>query len=494
MNIGKYKISKIDVFITISLLLLIAISVYGFFTLLVDAIRYVSFESTDKVLIFSGKNRLYFNMLFAGLGILLGQSYAFNYLLTRLPLKSYYKTQIVNDNQWVIWCVLLLIIKGVALLISFRMLFMSDSLTDLIPLVVYIMLALLGVMFMYSWNGIRRYIFNGDNWVIELGLLMFFVASFSIAHISFINRESWDNQLLNQNVMYTYDINYSKSEYTKTIKRKSLVIDLVIGKNSKNQTAEVFYDNTYVPINSLDSLLYNIRDGFREEEMKWITIGLRADKDLKVREILPVLERLYICGYKKILFYVDSEYDIEEPVFPFKLPKELFYDYVEGKLDSLGLQKSHYFIPPPPPLPSIVPNYYIPEEQVEVYASNYGTYLKDYKVFSSYNMVNGLRDKFKDQFAFTIYFVDINITLNQYLYTKSQIFKAYHQLRNKYALEKYYKSFDELDKEEQRNVRKQYPINIMEFGLNSLDSERMDAFFKEQRKAYNEGWMWSCLP
>ncbi len=497
MKIGKHEISILDLSIAFVLLILTAVFVFGFFTLLTDAIRYVTLDPYDKELIFSGEYRLYFNLFYAGLGLLIGQSFALYYLLPRLPLPSYFKTQILNDNQWVIWSVLLLVIKGIAILVSYRMIFMSDSLTAMVPLIVCIMLTILGVMFIYSWNGIRRYILGTRIMVLMVGFLFYSSLSFLIAHISFIDRQTIDEMALNNNVVHTHDIQYPEAEWGRKIKRKSLVIDLVIGKNPKTQEVEVFYENNLVPLNSLDSVLFSVRNSFRMEELKFTTIGLRADKHLKVKDILPILERLYISGQKRILFYVNifDEPFMADPVFSFKLSEAIFYDYLNGKLDSLDVKKTKYSLSTPP-LHTIISNYYIPNNGVDVYVSQEKSYINQHEKFSVLSMTNKLSEAFKQDEASTItfYFVDENITLGEYINTKSQIYKAYHELRNEYAMQHFSKFYEDLNSNNRRSIRKQYPINIMEFGLKSINKERMDAFFIEQKELYHKRWMWICLP
>lgn len=96
-------------------------------------------------MIFSGEYRLYFNIFFAGIGVLVAQSFAMQYLLSFTALKFHYKQQIMNDNQWFVWVALFFIINGITLLICYHTLFKVDSIVYIIPTVIFIMMVLLRV-------------------------------------------------------------------------------------------------------------------------------------------------------------------------------------------------------------------------------------------------------------------------------------------------------------------------------------------------------------
>ncbi len=482
MKIRKQDISETDIFITTLLLVFTAVFVFGFFSLLTDAIRYVSFKPMDKSLIFSAEYRIYFNVFFAGLGVLLGQSFALYYLLSRSSLKSYYKTQILNDNQWVIWSVLLLIMKGIAILVSYRMIFQSNELVKLIPTIIYIMLTILIVLFIYSWNGLRRYLIGTRFKVLVGGLIGFFVLSYSIAHIEFIDRAFFDQWALSKNAVYTHDIHYPKSEWAKKIMRKSLIHDFVIGKNPKTQNVEVFYETRLVSLDKMDRVIYEIMDSHRVEELKWLTIGLRIDKDILVKELLPIFDR-FSSNYfaNRFAIYIEGE---DDKVFSYRFNSDLLYDYVKD--DSL-MQKdsiSNIQIPLPPRPPLTIVHYYRENSSIDIYTTPKGVFLKDDELFTVASFTNKLREevKAKGQRAVTSYFIDVNIPFGTYIETKGQIFRAYYILREEYALTTYTMSYDALDKDEQRAVRKEYPINIIEYGLNNLTEKRLSDFYEEQKE------------
>lgn len=478
MKIRKQDISEIDLFITIALLVFTAVFVSGFFSLLTDAIRYVSLKPMDSALIFSGENRLYFNLFFAGIGLLLGQYYGVQYLLSKISIKSYYKYQILNENQWLSWVVIFLIVKGMSILVCYRMIFEQDSLQDIVPIAICIMLVMLIVLCMYSWQGLRRYVFGTQLIGLMFSLIVFFVLSFSIAQIDFIDRELLDQTALSKNIVYTHQINYPKSIYSNKIQRKSLIHDFVIGKNPKTKDVEVFYNNTLVPLEHLDKVIYNIRGSHRDAEFTWLTAGLRIDKDILIKELLPVFNRFYITQFNRFAVYVEGE---EDKVFTYRFNPGLLHDYVENDLKVNKDSVPNMKIPPAPPPPITVVNFYRKNKSIDVYATPKGIFLKNDEPFSVSQFTNELREEIrtKEKHAITTYFVDVNVPFGTYIETKSKIFNTYHTLREAYAIATYHKSFEDLDRDKYIAMRKKYPLNIVEFGLNNLTEERLDAFCKE---------------
>lgn len=477
----RYSISNTNILIGIFIGLITAVFIYGFFSLTIDCIRYICLESLDKELIFSGEYRNYFNVFFAGLGVLMGQSYAIQYLLSSSSLKSYYKSQINNDNQWFPWIVFFFIAKGISILIWYRTIFLQDSFKELLPTIRLVMFTLLAVLFVYSWNALRRYLI-GTRFVIVLGgLLVFFCLAFSIAQIQWIDRKMFDEMALSNNVVYTHNIQYPQSVVVREIHRKSSIIDLFIGRNKKTGKVEVFNESDQLDIQGIPEYL----EGERNSHMRYshIGLGLHIDKKLTLEELMPVFYQFHLSNMKRIAVYIDSEDGDKDKVFNYKLLPNLLYDYVKHhvseNVDSvLFNQYSSY------------PKAYIVRETnaIELFTDSIETRLyNDPFLESDYETeLDRSFNEFGSSVVVTAYFIDLKTTFGDYIYTKSQLFKAHYKLRELEALKKYNKPYEGLSREEKRTIRKMYPISVWELGLYSVDKERIKAFYNEQHNlVYN---------
>lgn len=476
MNSKKYNITMVDGGIALCILLSTAIFTFGFFSVITDALRYINLQPIDKELIFSGDSRLYFDVFYAGIGLLLGQSFALQFLQFRVNLKSFHEVRILHSSRWLIWCLVLLIGRGFITLISFREFFMVDSMEFIIPLVVVIMLSILGLWFTYSWNGLRQFVIGGQLKKLLGGLLIFYGLSFSIAQIQWIDRAKLDVLFLSQNVTYTHDIDYPKSVIEKEVARKSNVEEIIVGKNSTTKEVEVFINNNSVELHQASEVLIGRDRNFRHNFYR-PSIGLIVDKDLTLEELMPVFYQLHLSKLNKILVYVDSDED--DIMFNYKFSPNLLYDYLK-ELEANNLNRVDTILYPLPFRIGYL-THKVPSLEVIV---NQNTTLLEGQNFVDTIYQQQLEQLFKENntTCYTSFLVDLKTTFGDYIHIKSQLFKAHYNLREEESLKTFGKSYSDLYWEEQKTLRKKYPTNILEFGLKQTDKAYIKSIYKEQHK------------
>ena len=484
-NKTKYNIRPIDMFITSLLVFTTACFVYSFFYLLIDVFRCIAIDFWDKELILTGDHRPYFNVFFAGIGILLGQALGLQYLMSRITISTFQKVRIINDGWFSIWVSLFVIMQCVALLLHYDNIFSVDSFTDFFPWLTILAFGLLVMLFAISWNGLRRYIIGVQFYKFMIGLFVFLGVSVGIGQIEVLNQDVLEHNILKNNVVYKYQLDYPESNYTKKIKRRSLVVDFSIVKHPDSKSLEVFYESIYIPLDKLSETLDDIENGFRTEDLHWVTLGLRIDKNIPLKELLPVFEIFYLNGFERMAIYVDeNSYD---DVFTYKLDPDIFYDYLKEESRELGTQKNR----PGRKRVAFVKGYFKTDGGIDIYCYP-NRILVEGQPFTVNTFLNVFKRKSYNNHALKLHslFIDIDVTFGEYIHAKSMIYKAYEQLRNDFALQQYNTPFRSLSGEQSKEVRKEYPLNIKEFGLHNLDSLRMDAFFKENR--FNSRY--NCIP
>lgn len=475
MNLKKYNITMVNGGIALFILLSTAIFIFGFFSVITDVLRYINLQPIDKELIFSGDSRLYFDVFYAGLGLLLGQSFALQFLQSKGDLGFYHKIQTLHYTRWLLWCLFFFIIRLLLIAHVYRVIFKHESIDLLIPTVVFIMLSILGLWFIYSWNGLRQFVIGRQLKKLLGGLLIFYGLSFSIAQIQWIDRTKLDELFLSQNVMYSHDIDYPKSVIEKEVKRKSVVRDLFVGKNSKTGQIEVYTDDYQLNLDhiSIDLMDFSLSSRYNHS---FTAIGLRVDKDLTMEELMPVFYQLHLSQLNKILVYVDSDED--DIMFNYKFSPNLLYDYLK-EMESNNLRQVDSILFYPLPFRIGYLTYKVPSLEVIV---NQNTILLEGQSFVNTTYQQQLTQMFDNNNAscYTAFLVDLKTTFGDYIYIKSQLFKAHYNLREEESLKTFNKSYSDLSREEQKTLRKKYPLNIVEFGLKQTDKAYIKSIYKEQ--------------
>ncbi len=485
----KCNIRKIDVFIISTLVLTTAFFVYSFFYLLIDIIRFLAVDYWETEVILSGSYRIYFNVFFAGIGVLLGQAFALQYLMSRIGIKRIQKFKIVNDSWFSIWTSLIFIMQCVAILLHYDCFFNQDSFNDFIPYIPIILLSALALLFIISWNGLRRYMIDIGFFKRIIGVLIFLILSFCIGQIKLLDDRLIEDNILHENVIFTHQINYPKSAYSNTIKRRTFILDFAIGRNPNTKEIELFYENTFVQLEDLDSVFLDIQNGYREEDIKWLKPGLRIDKDILVKELLPIFEVFYLNNMDKFTVYVDDY--LSDHILNYRLDPDLFYDYLKEESRKLGRQKPNINRPKRRPLP-FLRGYLKTVGGKDIYCYKDST-LVEGKLFTTDEFLNILKSETHNDYKKMIHnlFIDTDITFGEYIQLKSILYQAYEYLRNERALQQYNIPFRFLSREQSIEIKKAYPINIKEFGLHNLDSLRMEAFFKANTFSNSH---YQCIP
>lgn len=478
MNKKENNLPNFSLFVSSFLMFITAIFVYGFFGLLLEVISYVSFGMYDVQLSFTGIERRYFNVFLAGLSLLFGLQGGLQYLLTRINMRLNNIVRIQHKGRLLIWITLLLTIKLYAIVLFNNTLFF-EPITPFIPfsLLCFVMLLIIVVLFFYAWSPINRYLFNNKPKTVYYGVGIFLILSLGLAQFEMIDMNGLRKQILNQNVVYTSGIEYPKSEISQVIKKKVLVRDFVIAKNPNSNEIELFHENTRLSLHELSAKLKDIRSNYRKEEQDKIRPGFRIDKNILLKELLPIFEHFYMNQMYWFTIYVESEIKRKDQVISYRFDPGILNDFLKNESRELLYPQSHskYRMPP-----RLIEGYFPTEGGIDIYSSKKGSFIDNEEL-----TVNLFTEKLEEtknvdyQKRIHYCFVDINMTFGQYILMKSKLFKAYDLIREEYALNHFNMQFHLLSKTQYKTVRKLYPLNLKEFGLNALDQLRMEDFFKE---------------
>lgn len=489
--IKTQNISPLDLFISFLLLGVSSIFVYGFFSLLLEGISYISFDDYDTSILFYGKERVYINIFLAGLSISFGIHTGLQFLLPRIQLSSYQNNQLLHKSRWFLWIVLFLTIQFYAIVcFHYDLFFATTSFTNTFIWIGGIQFLILLVLFSYIASSINRLLFKGQPKVLYLGLFIFFGLSIGMAKIHWISPD-FQETALNQNVVYTHGVNYPKSEINEPIKGRYPMCDFVLVKHPESQEVKLYYQNKEIGLDEIDIRLEELRSNFRDSDPAIVKLGLRVDEQITLKELLPFFERFCVNFIFKLYVYTNGPSQLKEGGIQYRLDPNLFYDYLNEQsrsLDYLSITSIHSDLIFPP----VIRGYYPTEGGVNIFQSNKEVTLER-DLFTTSAFIEKLKDPNgrRPSRRLHYYFIDINTTFGDYIYTKSQLYQSFYEVRNEIALEYFNTPYTKLSKEKKKEIRREYPTNILEFGLNGIDDKRIQAFLKEQ-----EGYSpyFNCIP
>ena len=468
---SKLKINWTDLVIVVPLVILTSCFVYGFFYLLLEVIKYTSVNILDTSLIFSGHYRFYFNFFLAGISVLAGQYYGVFYLLSKTDLGSKLKTQVIHDNRLLVWIILFLVIKVIAILINYKLFFNQESQHLLFPLVPLVMMLLLIVLYFSTWLTLKRYLIPKLKYQM-FGFVFFLGLSFGLTQIKWTNGVVLDEMALSKNIMYTHGINVPTSEIGNNIKKHTFLEPFFIGNNPKTGNVEVFYENEKLLIDHISDKLEEIRSNYRYKQKLYI--GFHIDKDIPMKDLIPIFYQFYLSQTHRFSIEVKTDKYTDREYFSYYLNKLLFTNYVKTKPKK---EIDFFYSNPETVNPMFVYN------KANIFANNVyhtpSSILLEDTVFTTTGYLEVLSNP-NINYVPTVYFIDLNITFGEYINTKSKMFNTFYTLRDQYAQKEYNTSFKELNKDDQVHVRKQYPILMHEFGFYDLNETNLNTFFKEQ--------------
>lgn len=453
----------------IALGLLFAFSFYGFLYCAREAIRLLFMGRDNQILIFTDAQVMTYNIFFAYISTILGQSLCFVYWLDR-PIGKFGKYRfkvrvIINDQRgfnsyFLSW--FSRICYTIAVVFGGFMLFPAYSTEDVYPRYNIFLVIIILVLFLHSWMNIRR-LFLGKSWKWMChSFVILTILSFGLSCINFVNYKEINRMALKRNVWHNYHIVLPESDIYDNLSqdyRRRATIMLVGDKVNATEPVLLFkhamdrtisYNDFHrIALDSLYSMMKEGDEKFYYEEDLFNPCVLYIDKDMKMKHVNKLKYDLAKAGVIPVEYAVvpvKREYNIR------------YYDY-------LGFSR-------------LLPTYYKGQKEVKDMEGKASAKSCIINVTDQDDLTLLVNDSLMERNAFSDwiktqirnhlddyaikYYISDDSPYRYFLRMNVTVQQVVNNLRDEYSRQAYQKEYQELEYEEQGLVRKQIPVNLWE--------------------------------
>lgn len=330
-SINFAEISKVKVVIGIIIGLVSTLTIYSFFYLFRESLKAVSFVASSSYLpvILSDSARSFQNLFFAGLSVVLANSFVVLYLFSRpnslLNRKNLKRNRVFNDQTFTSFNFFYLLFK-VCFLLGFMWtccfeFTLSRSFEFFAFLLVF-------VLYLESWKNLSLILKKNRLKIQFLHFILLLGLTFLVSKIEVVDYKIIDAVILESNPIY----NLPHSNFY-NVKNDNRFYDfnLKLELNQNNQLRIKYYDK-FIHLEDIKKTIYIERASMREELVPYLRVRLLADKDLELKYIKMVEAQLFAANQFRIIYGVYNDdilssrfesrglkYRIVRPVYDFRI-------------------------------------------------------------------------------------------------------------------------------------------------------------------------------
>ncbi|MGK0389818.1 MAG: hypothetical protein ACI94Y_002563 [Maribacter sp.] len=458
-KIDFFKISMLRKVLGVLVGFLYAFGFYALFYMTREIMRVIHISDDYDIIVFSEAELNYYNLFFAAIAVIFGQSMCFTFWLekprTLFSKNSKRRYSILNDQKVMNWYFMSWFSKlGLCLGLFLGMIFHFGGTLgfSIYSEYYYLPILIVIVLFLQSWNTIRRmYKKESIKWML-LSAVMVFVLSFALSKIDFVDYKSLNESILSKNPTHKYELDLVESETYERLNNKSLTLYMHIVSSNKNNldTMPLFflsYTNEIL-LKNIPFGIHGKRGSIEERLRDRVIMATHIDKKIKMKYVNQFKNKLYESDVRKIGFAVHliDEYGertlfTKYGFFSYRLP--YYYPHLLYEEDwKSGLYES------------------VEKIQLKYVDTSF------YSINDTLITAQELKDKFKQIIIFENYVLEyyINDEMNFEAYIKVLIaYKtAIREVWNMDSHEVFNKKYDHLTSKEKRIIQSKYPYIIHE--------------------------------
>jgi biopolymer transport protein ExbD len=450
------QISRYKIIIGILVGLFFSFSFYSFLYLSREVFRILSVTETYDLWVLTDNEVEFYNLIFAFISVILGQSVAFSFWFDRpkniFGKQNYRRTTIINDQRALNWYFLfwfskLAIVFGLMFGLTFRGGFYVFS---LYPDFNYIFILIVIVLFLQTWNTIcLTFKRKCQKWMLISAALLT-IAAFGFSRINLIDYKTINQNYHQKNIHYSYNLELPETDSYERLFSRSLIENIYIVETKTQQTNNkpvIVVDNEEIALEKLHEKIVDWQSMRNEYDIPRIVYRLHIHKSIKMDFINQVKNELTKSGVSKIAYAViptNLEYDkkyYQDCSFSMILPN-WNADWLNPKSIYKDLNKIQNIIE---------------IKQTE----------SEYLINDSLLKMNRIKDTIKkliqNNSDYIIkYHVNDNAHFSDYFRVLSATKEAINELRDEYSETTYSKQYDIIGYEEEAEVRQKYPYRIFE--------------------------------
>jgi len=455
------KMSVYKLVVGILLGIIVAFVFYAFLYMMREGIRLMSVFHAD-ILVLTDSQVNFYNLIFAYISLILGQSACFLYWINRprqfLAKNNRFRTTMINDQRVLMWYFLSWFSKMAvaAMVFVFLKAYFTFSLS---PDFNFLFILLVVVLFLQSWNTIRRiHRKRSIKWLL-ISASIIILLGFGMSKINLIDYKTLNANLLNRNPIHKYNIHLPQSSQFVMDVDESLILNIymAVSPDSISQKFPVIIvDGKEIPMDELHNSIGKWVDDIPTYKLKKAYYRLVIDKNIRMEYVNKVKIEIAHGGVRRLSYAVwpeNPEYEIRHyNNYSFIMRNSYLYFY-------------HADIPPPPnysPFKRLYNDINIKAINLEFTEVNENRIGND----SLANCLSQLLD-FNHKSRMVFYY-DSTLSFSEYFKIIEATRVAVYQLRNKKSMEDYGVSFDKIDFESQNNLQRKYPWILIDMPLGRL--------------------------
>jgi biopolymer transport protein ExbD len=448
-----FKRSRLDIALGIFIGVAYALVFYSFLYVVRETLRILSLTDQYDLLILSDQEVNFYNLVFALLAVIFGQSASISFWLDRPRMlfasQNYRKISIVNDQNTLKWYFLFWFSKIVIVIWSFVCMAGEAGyyVLSFYPAFNYLFVLTVVVLLLQTWKTIRlSFKRKSIKWFLLTTMVLAMVA-LGLSRINLLDYKGINHQLLQKNIHYTYGLDLPASNvYNKH--NSYFVKNIYLVKNKEaTQTDEVLIvaDHQELSLEKLKIHIKNWQDSRPDYELRKMVYRLHIDQSVPMKDVNALQRTLSQLDCNKIAYAVVPlypEYDLRyyyDLSFDLRLP---YYNFI--RMHSAKILEDINKIP----------------NCVEVKIRN-GAYIVNDTLYQA----EQLKRKIKSLIVYnTDYIIQLHVddqdSFASYFRILTTTKEVVYDLRDEYASKEYEKPYADLELEEMSLIRKRYPYSI----------------------------------
>lgn len=452
-----FKIPKSRLIMGLFSGLFFAFCFYALLYLARESFRILSLTDDYDLWILTDKEVSFYNLIFAFISVIFAQSICFAFWFDR-PLKllskrKFQRKTIVNDQRalntyFLFWFSELAIVFGLIFGLTYQGGFYTFS---LYPKYNYVFVLIIFVLFLQTWNTIRRT--NKKHSLKWMFISLFIVSTiaFGLSKVNFIDYNEINNIALQKNIPYKYNLELPESncyESKSEVRYLTKHIYVVRNKQNENSIPQIFVDNQEVTLANLFKNISDFQATKNESDILMCTYQLHIDKTIKMKFINELKKELANSNAVRIAYAIvptNTKYDkrfYKDYSLGVRLPK---YDSENYKLENAYKELKKY------------------KNIIEIKTTDSIEYQINGVTCSVENLKQLIKEKIESNPNYIVkFYINDNVDFSVYFNVISKTKKAVNELRNEYALKTYSKEFEDIESEEMNETIDKYAFRIFE--------------------------------
>ena len=435
--------------------IIVAFIFYAFLYTMREGMRFMSFFHAD-ILVLTDSQVNFYNLIFAYISLILGQSACFLYWINRprqfLAKNNRFRTTMINDQRVMLWYFLSWFSKMAVAAVVFILL-KAYFVFSLFPDFNYLFILLVIVLFLQSWNTIRRiHRKRSMKWLL-ISASIIILLGFGMSRINFIDYNALNTKRLNRNPIHKYNIHLPQSKQFVMDTDKSLILNIYIAAPPDSMSQKfpvIIVDGLEIPLNELHNSISKWIGDIPTYKLKKAYCRLSIDKNVRMEYVNKAKIEIARSGIKRISYAVWSLRDKGQRL-------NSYYDCSFRMMNSYA-DLYHADTPAPPgyyPFKSLYNDINIRMTGNTMNVNNYSVANDSLTNF----LYNFLQYNPKSRMVF---YYDSSLYFSDYFRILTATKEAVDNLRNEESLRKYKVLFIELDHDLKGDIYKKYPWNFVE--------------------------------